>query len=47
MIECESKYELAKMHPRRHLPQVRDLSRQENVLVIDKTLSPTNAAVSY
>ena len=35
-IECESKYELTRTHPRRHLPQVRDLSRLETYLLLTK-----------
>ena len=47
MTVCESKYGPARMHPRRPLRMSKQRKERGEVLVIERTLSPTNAAASY
>jgi hypothetical protein len=46
MIECESKYVQARMHPTRPL-HMHENKEYGGVLVMERTLSPTKAAASY
>jgi len=47
MIERESKYVPARMHPTRHLQACQHSEQLCGVLVIERILSPTKAAASY